>query len=111
MSNYTPAQLAEYAVRITGSDLWDDIDTENEDAVIDRVEALQTQFDGLKANALRAILAAYNDDATLCRSSDNDDLRKATMGEAYESAIGSYEGHFVIRGEVTARDVQCYVQF
>jgi hypothetical protein len=111
MSKYTPAQLAEYAVKITGSDLWDDIDTENEDAVIDRVEALQSRFGGLKANALRAILVAYDGFAVLCRSSDSEDLREATLGEAYESAIGSYEGHFVICGEVTARDVQCYVQF
>ena len=111
MSEYTPAQLAAYAIRITGSDLFDDIDTDNETAVVDRVEALQTQFGGLQANALKAILVAYNGDASLCRSSDNEDLREATMGEAYESAIGSYEGHFVIRGEVTARDVQCYVQF
>ena len=111
MGEYTPAQLAAYAVRITGSDLFDDIDADSETAVIERIEALQARFDGLKANALKAILAAYNDNATLCRSSDNEDLREATMGEAYESAIGSYEGHFVIRGEVTARDVQCYVQF
>ena len=111
MSEYTPAQLVAYAVRITGSDLWDDVDTSNEDAVIERIEALQARVGGLEANALKAILAAYNDDATLCRSSDNEDLREATMGEAYESAIGSYEGHFVIRGEVTARDIQCYVQF
>lgn len=109
MSNYTPAQLAAYAVRITGSDCWDDVDTENEDLVIDRVEALQTRFDGLQANALKAILAAYNDDATLCRSSDNEDLRDATMGEAYESAISSFEGHFTVR--IRNRDVQCYVQF
>jgi hypothetical protein len=111
MSDYTPAQLAEYAIRITGSDLFDAVDTDSEAAVIERIEALQAKFDGLKANALRAIVAAYNDDATLCRSSDNEDLREATMAEAYDSAIGSYEGHFVVRGEVTARDVQCYVQF
>jgi hypothetical protein len=95
MSNkYTPAQLAAYAVRITGSDCWDDVDTSNEAAVIDRIEALRSneEFAGLSEAALKLIVSAYHGLAQAYCAESNVAIREATMEEALESGLTSYEG-------------------
>jgi hypothetical protein len=94
MSDYTPAQLATYAIRITGSDLFDDIDTDSETAVIERIEALQSneRFAGLQEAGLKLIIAAYHGIAQAYCAKSNVAIREATMEEAWESGTTSYEG-------------------
>ena len=94
MSNYTPAQLAAYAIRITGSDLFDDVDTDSEAAVIERIEALQSneEFAGLQEAGLKLIVAAYHGIAQAYCAASNVAIREATMEEAWESGTTSYEG-------------------
>ena len=94
MSNYTPAQLAAYAVKITGSDCWDDIDTDSETAVIERIKALRDneQFTDLQREGLKLIVAAYHGIAQVYCAASNVAIREATLEEAYESGTTSYEG-------------------
>ena len=94
MNKYTPAQLAAYAVKIVGSDLWDDIDTDSETAVIERIEALQSndEFAGLQEAGLKLIVAAYHGIAQAYCAERNVAIREATMEEAWESGTTSYEG-------------------
>lgn len=94
MSEYTSAQLAAYAVKVTGSDCWDDIDTENETAVIERIEALRgnEQFTDLQREGLKLIVAAYHGIAQAYCVVSNVAIREATLEEAYESGTTSYEG-------------------
>ena len=94
MSKYTPAQLAEYAVRITGSDCWDDIDTDSETAVIERIEALQDndRFTDLEKEGLKLIVSAYHGLAQAYCAESNVAIREATLEEAWESGTTSYEG-------------------
>ena len=94
MGEYTPAQLAAYAVRITGTDLFDDIDTDSETAVIERIEALQDndRLTDLEQEALKLIVSAYHGLAQAYCSERNVAIREATMEEALESGLTSYEG-------------------
>ena len=94
MSEYTPAQLAAYAIRITGSDLFDDIDTDNETAVIERIEALRSdeEFAGLQEAGLKLIVSAYHGLAQAYCAESNVAIREATIEEAWESGTTSYEG-------------------
>ena len=94
MSKYTSAQLAAYAVRITGSDCWDDVDTEIEAAVIERIEALgeNDRFTDLEKEGLKLIVSAYHGLAQAYCAESNVAIREATMAEALESGTTSYEG-------------------
>jgi hypothetical protein len=94
MGKYTPVELAAYAVRITGSDLFDDIDIDNEAAVIERIEALQDndRFTDLEREALKLIVAAYHGLAQAYCAESNVAIREATMEEAWVSGTTSYEG-------------------
>jgi len=106
-TNNTLAELTSLAISIIGSDRFDDVDTSGEDQITSRVQAAIDATDGdltgLQKNALRLLLAAYNCDADLCDET-GDTIRVATMAEAVESGLASYEGVILVNGR------RCYVE-
>jgi hypothetical protein len=105
-SENTLAELTSLAISIIGSDRFDDVDTSNEDQITSRVQvaidAITDDLTRLQKNALRLLLAAYDETAELCDEA-GDTIRLATMAEAVESGLASDEGW------ITVDDVTCYV--
>jgi hypothetical protein len=100
-------ELVELAIQIAGCDYFADagIHKSDESAVLSVIETVRgnAAYTGLQANALELLLAAYNGDANLCDET-GDTIRVATMAEAVESGLASYEGVILINGR------RCYVE-
>jgi len=105
-TNNTLAKLVSLAIRIAGCDYFADfgLHKSDESAVLSAIETARANamYTGLQANALTLLLAAYSGTAELC-DENGDTIRLATMAEAVESGLASYEGVILVGGK------RCYV--
>jgi len=105
-TNNKLAELVSRAIQIAGCDYFADfgVHKSDESAVLAVIETVRNNaaYTGLQVNALELLLAAYNGDANLCEET-GDTIRLATMAEAVESGLASYEGVILVDGR------RCYV--
>ena len=106
-ANNTLAELVSLAIQVAGCDYFADagIHKSDESAVLSVIETARNNaaYTGLQANALTLLLAAYDETAELCDEA-GDTIRLATMAEAVESGLASYEGVILVNGR------RCYVE-